>query len=200
VLTLPSLTASIVAVTGALLVSSCTGSAPESRVPGAHTDEPVVTGEPAGYNSGDVAFVNTMIAGDQQGIELSALVPDRSTNDEVVAFAAACASARQSNIAILKVFRVQWNENPDIQTGSDKYGTTMKGMVDQATITKLDSLHGGEFDTLWLQSMIGLNEGAIEMANAEIANGKNVDAVGLAKQIVDARQSEIEPMTQILAG
>jgi uncharacterized protein (DUF305 family) len=71
-------------------------------------------------------------------------------------------------------------------------------MVDQATITKLDSSHGSEFDTLWLQSMIGLDQGAVEMANAEIADGKNVDAAGLAKQIVEARQAEIGQIKQLL--
>ena len=54
-------------------------------------------------------------------------------------------------------------------------------MVDDATMARLASLNGAEFDTLWLQSMIGHHQGAIEMAKAEIANGENVDAIGLAK-------------------
>jgi uncharacterized protein (DUF305 family) len=48
--------------------------------------------------------------------------------------------------------------------------------------------------------MIGLDQGAIEVANAEVANGKNVDATSLAKQIVKARQAEIGQMQQILAS
>jgi uncharacterized protein (DUF305 family) len=76
----------------------------------------------------------------------------------------------------------------------------MKGMVDQATIGRLNSLHGSEFDTLWLQSMIGLDNGEIEIANTEVGNGKNVDAIDLAKQIVASRQAEIGQMNQILGG
>ena len=41
------------------------------------------------------------------------------------------------------------------------------------------------------------------MANAEIASGKNPDAIGLAKQIAKARQAEIaqmQQMQQMLAG
>ena len=58
-------------------------------------------------------------------------------------------------------------------------------MVDAATMTKLESLTGAEFDKLWLESMISHHQGAIEMAKAEIANGDNVDAKSLANNIVD---------------
>ena len=61
----------------------------------------------------------------------------------------------------------------------------MQGMVDEATMARLESLKGAEFDTLWLQSMIGHHQGAIEMAKAEVANGENVDAKGLANDIID---------------
>ena len=67
-------------------------------------------------------------------------------------------------------------------------------------MAKLASLNGAEFDTLWLQSMIGHHQGAIEMAKAEIANGENVDAIGLAKTIVDTQQAEIDQMKQMLGG
>lgn len=160
----------------------------------------MVTGEPAGYNAEDVAFAQSTIQNHQQGIDMSRLVPDRSTNPKVAALAAARASALQSDIAILKVLLLQWSESPDTKTGSDGRGTTMTGMLDQATMAKLDSLQGGKFDTLWLQSMIGLDQGAAEIANAEIANGKNVDAVGLARQIVEARHADIGKMKQLVGG
>ena len=70
-------------------------------------------------------------------------------------------------------------------------GMRMDGMVDDATMTKLESLKGTEFDTLWLQSMIGHHEGAIKMAKTELAAGANVDAKTLAQQIVTGQQAEI---------
>ena len=76
----------------------------------------------------------------------------------------------------------------------------MQGMVDEATMTKLESLNGTEFDKLWLESMISHHQGAIEMAKAEIANGDNVDAKGLAQTIVDTQQAEIGQMKQMLGG
>ncbi len=76
----------------------------------------------------------------------------------------------------------------------------MAGMVDEATMTKLESLSGAEFDTLWLESMISHHQGAIEMAKAEIANGENVDAKRLAQTIIDTQQAEIGQMKQMLGG
>jgi uncharacterized protein (DUF305 family) len=187
-----------VALASAIFLSSCSSPAPDNPPQPTHTDGPVVTGPPAGNNSGDIAFSKNMIAGDQQGIDISALVQTRAANPAVVALAGADASTRKSDIAILKVLLVQWNENPHDLAGGQLTG--MKGMLDQVTIGKLNSLHGSEFDRLWLQAMIGLDNGAIEMADAEVGNGKNVDVIDLAKQTVTSRQAELGQMHQLLGG
>ncbi len=76
----------------------------------------------------------------------------------------------------------------------------MAGMVDEATMAKLETLKGTEFDTLWLQSMIGHHQGAIEMAKAELADGQNVDAKQLAQNIITAQQAEIDQMKKMLGS
>jgi uncharacterized protein (DUF305 family) len=73
-------------------------------------------------------------------------------------------------------------------------------MVDGATMERLETLKGAEFDTLWLQSMIGHHEGAIAMANTEIADGADADAKDLAAEIVKTQQAEIDQMKQMLGG
>ena len=101
----------------------------------------------------------------------------------------------------MKVLLVQWNENPDLDTGSG-HGVhgAMQGMVDEATISRLTSLEGNEFDQLWLTSMIAHHQGAIEMAKAEVANGANVDAKSLADRIIDTQQAEIGQMNADVSG
>jgi uncharacterized protein (DUF305 family) len=201
----PSLTARITAALAAwstpLFLTSCHSSPSGDH---AHTlpggDKPVITGEPAAYNSADVAFANSMTAQEQQGIDISRLVPDRSANSKLVTFAANTAAALQVDTEVLKALGAQWKEGQDKQPTAGAPSSTAGGIVDNATIANLDSLHGSEFDTLWLKSMIGLDQGAIEVANTEVANGKNVDATSLAKQIVKARQAEIGQMQQILAS
>ena len=200
-----SITARIAAVLAALLaalfLSSCSSPASDGHTDHEHADESSVAAEPGGYNADDIAFATNMIPHHQQAIEMSALAPDRSTNPEVIELASRISAAQGPEIETMRVFLVQWKENPDASTGHGGHGNMpMSGMVDDATMAKLASLNGAEFDTLWLQSMIGHHQGAIEMAKAEIANGENVDAIGLAKTIADTQQVEIDQMNQLLGG
>ena len=193
----------LAAVAAALFLSSCSspaGSSSDGHTGDEHSDEPVITGQPVGYNADDVAFATNMIPHHQQAVDLSAMVPDRSTNAQLVALAKQISAAQEPEINVMKVFLVQWNENPDTNSGHSGHASTMEGMVDSATMTKLTSLNGAEFDRLWLESMISHHQGAIEMAKAEIANGGNVDAKALAKSIVTTQEAEIGQMQQMLGG
>jgi len=169
----PSRWARVVAVLAmptALLLSSCHGTVADRHVTDpAQRDKPEISGEPAGHNDHDISFGNSMIAYDQQGTDMSALVPDRSVNPTVVAFAAKGEAALRADIATLK-----------------------------ATFARLGSLRGRDFNSLWLQSMISLNKGAIEISRAELASGENVDFIVLARRILDARQAEISQLNQML--
>lgn len=189
----------LLAMAVALLVASCSNSAPQEHT-GHTTDAPAITGEPAGFNSDDVAFATNMIPHHEQAVEMSALVPDRSTNQQLIALANQISAEQQPEINALRVFLVQWNENPEDSTGGHQGHGAMTGMVDEATMEKLKTLSGSEFDTLWLQSMIAHHQGAIEMAKAEVANGQNVDAKNMAQTIITAQEAEITTMNQMLAG
>ena len=66
------------------------------------------------------------------------MVPDRSTNPELIALAEQISAAQQPEINAMKVFLVQWNENPDDKTsghGGRRRPRAMQGMVDEATMT-----------------------------------------------------------------
>nr|WP_090346025.1 DUF305 domain-containing protein [Mycolicibacterium malmesburyense]CRL78613.1 lipoprotein [Mycolicibacterium malmesburyense] len=201
------LAAVLAAFLTALALTSCTSPASDGHTDHEHADEPAISGEPAGYNADDVAFATNMIPHHEQAVELSALVPDRSTNPELKALAQQISGAQEPEIRTMRVMLVQWNENPDANTGQEGHGGhgaghggAMQGMVDDATMARLETLSGPEFDTLWLQSMIAHHQGAIEMARAELANGDNVDAKRLAQTIVDTQQAEIDQMNQMLKG
>jgi uncharacterized protein (DUF305 family) len=125
-------------------------------------------------------------------------VPERSTNPAVVKLAEKISAEQQPEINTMKALLLQWDVDPNAT--SDHSGMGMQGMVDDATMAKLQSLKGPEFDTLWLQSMINHHQGAIEMAGGEVAAGQSVDMTALAKSIVTAQQAEIDQMKQMLGG
>ena len=196
--------AALAALAAALFLSSCSSPTSDGQTAHQQTDQPVITAQPAGYNADDVAFATNMIPHREQAVELSAMVPDRSTNAELIALAQQISAAQQPVIDVMKVFLVQWKEGAGNPTSSDSgragHGSTMQGMVDAATTAQLESMNGAEFDKLWLESMINHHQGAIERAEAEIANGDNVDAKTLAKNIVTTQEAEIGQMKQMLGG
>lgn len=191
----------LAALAAALLLSSCSTSETTSDARSGHqSEEPVIGGQPAGFNADDVAFAMNMIPHHEQAVELSAMVPDRTADPEVVAVAEQIAGAQEPEIRTMQAFLVQWNENPHGSSGHQGHGMQMHGMVDQATMARLATLEGEEFHRLWLESMISHHQGAIEMARAELANGDNVDAKQLAQTIVDTQAAEIAEMRRMLGG
>jgi uncharacterized protein (DUF305 family) len=112
---------------------------------------------------------------------------------------------QQAEIRTLNGLLADWGEPADPpgmshHDGMEMSGMPMKGMVDQATLDKLRTLNDEAFDTLWVTSMIGHHEGAVTMAQDEIAHGQSPDAVHVATMIVTAQQREIALMTHLISA
>ncbi|TQR83118.1 DUF305 domain-containing protein [Mycobacterium hodleri] len=194
-----TLTALVAAIATALLLSSCTS--PSSTSSDGHTDHThgSESSAAAPNNAADVAFVSGMIPHHEQAVEMSALVPQRSTNPEVIKLAADISAAQEPEIQTMKGFLAQWNAGEG--TGHEGHDMgAMTGMVDDDSMAKLETLKGAEFDKLWLTSMIGHHEGAVTMANTEIADGANADAKALASRIVTVQEAEIAQMKKMVAA
>jgi uncharacterized protein (DUF305 family) len=190
--------AAITTLAAAIVLSSCGTAATQNQGLSASATS---TDQVAAHNADDVMFAQMMIPHHQQAVELAAMVPDRSNNPDVIALAAKIAGEQQPEIDTMKALLLQWNVDPnEMSHESGHAGMAMAGMVNDATMVRLDSLKGASFDMLWLQSMISHHQGAIEMAKTEIADGKSADLITLAKNIVAAQQAEIDQMKQMLGA
>lgn len=183
----------LAALAAAILLSACGGSTPKNSSTSTQVNQP------ASHNLADVAFAANMLPHHQQGLDLAAMVPSHTANAELIKLASGIAGSQQPEIKTLKGFLVQWSARSDADTRGPA-DIDMTGMVDQATMTKLGSLQGADFDKLWLQSMISHHQGAVDMANTEISNGVNTDAVTMAKHMVSTQQGEIDQMKKMLGG
>jgi uncharacterized protein (DUF305 family) len=184
----------VAALAAAVLVAACGTSA----------------GKPADvrpHNAADVTFAQNMIPHHQQAVDMAAMVPTRTTNPDMIVLAKQISADQQAEIRTMTGLLDQWGEPlaPDHSShsgmshdGMAHGGMTMNGMVDDATMTQLASLDGAAFDSLWVKAMISHHQGAVTMAQTEIANGQNPDAVGLAKIIVTTQQREIAYMSHLL--
>lgn len=187
------------AFAAATVLTSCSTATEEDH--SVHASSATSTAQVAAHDTDDVQFAQLMIPHHQQAVELAAMVPDRSTNPDLVALAAKIAGEQQPEINTMKALLLQWDVNPDeMPHGSGHAGMAMSGMVDDATMIKLETLKGADFDSLWLTSMISHHEGAIAMAKSEIADGQSADMTTLAKNIVTAQQAEIDQMKQMLGA
>jgi len=146
------------------------------------------------HDADDVVFAQNMIPHHQQAVDMAAMVPTHTADQTMHEIAVNIAADQQAEIKALNALLTQWGA----AAGGMSMGG-MAGMVDQATMNRLNSLAGPDFDQLWLTAMISHHRGAVTMAQAEIAHGEDPDAIHMANLIVNAQQREIAYMTHLLS-
>src|SRR5262245_34271986 len=179
------------AVVAVTFVSGCSESSSTDQHAGHDQTTTAENGEAADHNADDVAFAQNMIPHHQQAVEMAALAQGNAENPQVRDLANAIIMAQTTEIEAFREWLTKWNA-PEAPEHGDHSAMPMQGMVDQATMDRMKTLHGPEFERLWLESMIAHHQGAIEMSNAEIANGKNPDVIQMAKTILADQQAEID--------
>lgn len=193
----------LAAVLTALFLSSCTSSEPEGDGHTDHTHSETAENAEAGqapHNADDVTFARDMMPHHEQALQLVDLARGRSNDPALLELASAIAAAQGPEMDRMADMLRSWGEDPEAGMHHGGHGMAMPGMVDDATMKRLESLSGREFDTLWLESMISHHQGAVEMAKAEIANGVDPQAKELAEAIIKAQEAEIAQMKKMLEG
>jgi len=149
------------------------------------------------HDDQDTTFAQMMIIHHEGAVEMSQLAIERADNPEVVALAERIAEAQGPEIDQMTEWLGAWGEDvsPDDHGGMD-----MNGMSQEEMMTRLDGLTGAEFDQAFLEAMIAHHEGAIEMAEQQLADGQNPAALLLAQKIVDDQQAEITEMQELLTS
>ena len=154
----------------------------------------------AEFNDADVMFAQMMYPHHAQAVEMAAMVQGRTDNSDVVALASAIEAAQQPEMDRMTAWLTEWGQPmPDMNMdmGGMDHSSGM-GMMTQQDMDALSAATGAEFDRQWLTMMIEHHEGAIEMANIEIADGSNADAQEMARAIVASQQQEIDTMRTLL--
>ena len=74
------------------------------------------------------------------------------------------------------------------------------GMMSDDDMAALEAATGAEASRLFLEQMTMHHEGAIEMAQDEVDNGQNSDAIAMAQTIIDTQTAEIATMQELLGS
>ena len=182
-----------------IVLASCGGPSTNERTD-ATGASPNQNSQSVEHNAADVAFAEDMIPHHRQAVDMTAWVPSRSTNPDLLVMATHISSDQQAEIRTMQGLLAQWGvqDAAGQDNSMNQMGMSVAGMVDGATLNKIQSLSGPSFDALWMTSMISHHQGAIAMAQTEIDQGRSSDAIKLAKMIISAQQREIAQMNHLL--
>ncbi len=180
----------------------------------------ISAGATATFNAADVAFAQMMIVHHQGAIQMADLAPSRAQNQDVLALASRIKAAQAPEIDQMTSWLTAWGAAPSMMSGAatsgmggmdhggmDMGGTTsaaessamsMPGMMSGDQMQQLESASGAAFDKMFLELMIVHHQGAVEMAETEIADGSNPEAVALAQKIKSDQTAEIAEIQALL--
>jgi uncharacterized protein (DUF305 family) len=164
------------------------------------------------YDDADVLFATEMIPHHQQAVAMAELAPAHGASRPVQAVASQISAEQVPEIAQLRGMLAEWGQaapaaapTPAPMGGMPGMGggsltDAAPGMMTDAEMTRLEAATGPTFDRAFLQMMITHHQGALTMAKAELADGRDPDATLMAQNISDAQQASIELMQRLLAG
>ncbi len=160
------------------------------------------------FTDADVKFMQGMIAHHAQAVEMSALVAERAQRDTVTTIAQRISLSQEDEIAMMEEWLESRNQPLTLPAGGhgmhdDMHSEMMPGMISEADMTRLASLSGAEFDSLFLELMIRHHEGALTMVEDLLDQpGSAQDSVlfEFTSEVTADQTSEIERMTGMLAG
>ncbi|GAA3704139.1 DUF305 domain-containing protein [Gordonia hankookensis] len=164
----------------------------------------VAGSESVSHNDADIAFNQMMIPHHRQALAMAELVDERTTTQAIRALAERIENAQQPEIDQMTTRLADWGvpaepaeSNEHAGHGGDG-GHSMSGMMADDEMAALTDARATEFDRLWLDGMIRHHQGAVAMADDELARGIDGPSRALAQQIKASQQAEIGEMKQML--
>ena len=192
---------SATALAAALVLSGCStnsgDSEPESTMSGMDhgSMSPTTTDAAAAHNSADAMFAQMMTPHHEQAVQMSDIMLAKENLDpQVIQLAQDIKAAQGPEIKKMTDWLQAWGEPTKMSGGHE-----MDGMMTPEDLSTLESAQGAEASRLFLNQMIAHHEGAIKMAEEEVANGSNPEAVDLARTVVASQGAEIQKMQSLLA-
>ncbi len=189
--------ASVIALAGC---AGTSGNTPASSMPGTGQNGMGMSSSSApaasDHNAADTMFTQGMIPHHAQAVAMSDMMLIKQGMDaRITALATKIKAAQAPEIEQMTGWLKTWNEPAQMASGHGMGD----GMMGDDDLKRLDAAQGTEAAKLFLTGMIAHHQGAVTMAQTEISQGKNSDAIRLSKAIVTSQTAEIKEMQDLLA-
>jgi uncharacterized protein (DUF305 family) len=156
-------------------------------------------------NSADRAFVQQMIPHHMMAVQMAQTAERHASHAQIETLAASIISTQDAEIAqmkpIAKTLGVRpatmpsgARTNPQMMSDAQNLGIAMNQMGMSMNMTSLATRR--PFDRAFIDMMIPHHQGAVRMAQAELAKGKNAQLRAIATSIIHAQDHEITEMNQ----
>ena len=152
----------------------------------------------------DITFVRSMLVHHAQALEMTEMVPERTSREDVPLFAERIELSQEDEIRLMENWLKERGEpifDPRQGSGHGHSDVEMGGMLTDAQIERLRAADGEEFDEMFLQYMYYHHTGAVQMVedlwNAEGAQDTFI--FQLAKEIDGDQRIEMDRIVEMLA-
>ncbi|ALV33551.1 DUF305 domain-containing protein [Streptomyces sp. CdTB01] len=162
-------------------------------------------------DSADAGFARDMAVHHQQAVEMAYIVRDRTTDEDIRRLAYDIAQTQANQRGMLIGWLDLWGlpkTSPDgymswMQGGGHmghevKDGSLMPGMATNTELDRLGKLKGRQAEIFYLQLMYDHHMGGVDMARACAQQCEVTPEKKLAQGMVEAQQSEMQLMTDLL--
>ncbi|MGG5754146.1 DUF305 domain-containing protein [Zafaria sp. Z1313] len=147
------------------------------------------------HNAADAMFAQMMIPHHQQAVQMSEIILAKDGMDApILELANKIKAAQGPEIETMTGWLQAWGE--PMESGSMDH--SMEGMMSEDDMATLQQAQGDEAAKLFLTQMIAHHKGAVQMAQKEVAEGSDPEAVALAQKVVQDQEAEIKTMEEML--
>jgi len=143
-----------------------------------------------------------MIGHHAQALDMTALVPTRSSHENMRMLALRIKLSQEDEIKMIEDWlKVRGDEVPGVHDHHRPDGTLMPGMLTAKEMNVLREATGVVFDRLFLESMIKHHEGALIMVDELLSTagaGQETVIAAFASDVVADQRAEMDRMSAML--
>jgi len=151
-----------------------------------------------GEGSPEATFARDMGAHHEQAVEMALILRDRGADEELRTIALDIILTQQAQLGMMQGWLAVWGlpiGGPEAPMGGQG---EMMGLASYDDIQQLQTLPPSEMETRFLQLMIRHHQGGVMMAQEALRQTDRPEVVRLATAIVNAQESEITAMEDLL--
>lgn len=153
------------------------------------------------YNGTDLMFLQMMLAHHEPAAALLELGRSRATRPDVRGLAGDLATAQAAETRTITGWLEAWGKPLASDAHPDAHAAHggLPALGDKE-IAELGRMGGAEFDTAFLNMLIGHQHGAVELARMEATSGQNPQVKALAARTDETVRAQIQQLLRMVAG